>query len=123
MTTRFNQPAAAGNGVSDTVIIPWLNFTMPRAAAPVKSIFPTIRRATVRSGAPAMKSSRHWILAGHGGEVVLPEGVFLINQPVVLRRSHQTLCGAGDATILRLVADANCPVIIMGEPVNHPNTR
>jgi len=29
-------------------------------------------------------------------------------------RSRQTLRGAGDATILRLAAHANCPVIIMG---------
>jgi hypothetical protein len=55
-----------------------------------------------------------------GGEVVLPQGEFQIRQPIVLCRSHQTLRGAGDATILRLAADANCPVIILGEPVNHP---
>ena len=39
---------------------------------------------------------------------------------MVLRRDNQTLRGSGTATILRLADDANCPVIILGEPVNHP---
>jgi hypothetical protein len=37
-----------------------------------------------------------------------------------LRRSNQALGGAGAATVLRLTDDADCPVIIMGEPVNQP---
>ena len=59
-------------------------------------------------------------LPAGGGEVVLPPGEFQIRQPVVLRRHHQTLRGAGVATVLRLADNANCPVIIMGEPVNQP---
>jgi catabolite regulation protein CreA len=55
-----------------------------------------------------------------GGEVVLPPEKISIRQPVVLRRDHQALRGSDDATILRLADDANCPVIIMGEPVNDP---
>jgi parallel beta-helix repeat protein len=55
-----------------------------------------------------------------GGEVVLPAGVFEVHQPIVLKRDHQTLRGSGTATILRLADGANCPVIIIGEPVNHP---
>lgn len=55
-----------------------------------------------------------------GGEVVLSAGEYSIIQPIVLHRSHQILRGAGDATILRLAAKANCPVIILGEAVNHP---
>jgi parallel beta-helix repeat protein len=61
-------------------------------------------------------------LPATGGEVVLPAGKFEIRQPIVLRRDHQTLRGAGAATILWLADNANCPVIIMGEPVNHPLT-
>jgi hypothetical protein len=57
-----------------------------------------------------------------GGEVVLPAGNFEVSQPIVLRRNHQTLRGSGDETILRVADDANCPVIIMGEPVNNPRT-
>jgi hypothetical protein len=55
-----------------------------------------------------------------GGEVVLPPEKISIRQPVVLRRDNQTLRGSGTATILRLADNANCPVLILGEPVNHP---
>src|SRR5665213_4102864 len=58
-------------------------------------------------------------LPADGGEVVLPAGDFEISQPIVLQRDNQTLRGAGNATVLSLADDANCPVIIMGEPVNH----
>lgn len=55
-----------------------------------------------------------------GGEVVLPSGTIEILRPIVLQRDHQTLRGVGTATVLHLVNNANCPVIIMGEPVNIP---
>lgn len=55
-----------------------------------------------------------------GGEVVLPPGTFEVSQPILLRRDHQSLCGSGDATVLRLADGANCPVLILGEPVDHP---
>lgn len=59
-------------------------------------------------------------LPASGGEVVLPPGNFFIRQPLVLRRDFQTLRGSGSATVLRLVDNANCPVLILGEPVNSP---
>lgn len=59
-------------------------------------------------------------LPASGGEVILPAGEFPVTQPIVLDRDHQTLRGAGDTTVLRLAANADCPVIIMGEPVNQP---
>jgi len=59
-------------------------------------------------------------LPDSGGEVVLPPGVFEVRQPIVLQHDHQTLLGSGAATVLRLADNANCPVIIMGEPVNNP---
>lgn len=55
-----------------------------------------------------------------GGVVVLPQGTITLTRPIILNRSHQTLRGSGTATILRLADNANCPVIIMGEPVNQP---
>jgi hypothetical protein len=55
-----------------------------------------------------------------GGEVVLPAGKIEIRQPIVLCRDGQTLRGSGPATILHLADDANCPVVILGEPVNAP---
>jgi len=60
------------------------------------------------------------LLPASGGEVVLPPGVIEIHQPIVLRRDHQTLRGFGRETILRLADGANCPVVILGEPVNNP---
>ena len=60
------------------------------------------------------------MLPASGGEVVLPPGIIEIRQPVVLRRDHQTLRGFGKETILRLADGANCPVVILGEPVNNP---
>jgi hypothetical protein len=59
-------------------------------------------------------------LPADGGEVVLPPGKIEVSQPIVLQRDHQTLLGAGRKTILFLADNANCPVIIMGEPVNQP---
>jgi Right handed beta helix region len=56
-----------------------------------------------------------------GGEVVLPAGKFEIHQPIILSRDHQSLSGAGAATILHVSNNANCPAIILGEPVNHPS--
>ena len=43
-----------------------------------------------------------------GGVVVLPQGTITVTRPIVLKRSHQTLRGAGVATVLRL-ADFNHP--------------
>jgi hypothetical protein len=60
------------------------------------------------------------LLPETGGEVVLPAGTIEVRQPIVLQRDHQTLRGAGDATVLRLADGVNCPVIILGEPVNNP---
>lgn len=59
-------------------------------------------------------------LPDSGGEVVLPAGKIEIHQPIVLRRAHQHLRGSGPDTVLWLADNANCPVIIMGQPVNHP---
>ncbi len=76
---------------------------------------------TLPSGATSAKIQQALdALPENGGEVVLPPGVFEVHQPIVLQRDHQTLRGSGDTTVLRLADGANCPVIIMGEPVNNP---
>lgn len=59
-------------------------------------------------------------LPDSGGEVVLCSGIYLVTQPIALRRSNQTLRGSAGGTCLVLVDQAQCPVIIMGEPVNQP---
>ncbi len=51
------------------------------------------------------------------GEVVLSAGTYEISQPLLLRHGHQTLRGAGPATILHLADHANCPVVVLGPPV------
>ena len=60
-------------------------------------------------------------LPASGGEVILPAGRFEVRKPIILNRDHQTLRGAGAATILHLADNANCPVIILGEPLNDPS--
>jgi hypothetical protein len=59
-------------------------------------------------------------LCATGGEVVLPAGQYEIHNPIVLQRDNQTLRGSGPGTVLHLADDANCPVIILGEPINSP---
>lgn len=76
---------------------------------------------TLPSGATSVEIQRALdLLPAGGGTVVLPSGIFTVREPIVLRRDHQTLRGAGTGTVLRLADGANCPVIIMGEPVNNP---
>src|SRR6185369_10706590 len=48
-------------------------------------------------------------LPAEGGEVVLPPGKIELSQPIVLSRNGQALRGAGDATILFVADNANCP--------------
>lgn len=55
-----------------------------------------------------------------GGEVDLPAGKIEIHQPIILGRDDLTLRGTGPATILHLADNANCPVVILGEPINTP---
>jgi hypothetical protein len=59
-------------------------------------------------------------LPPNGGEVVLAAGIFEAARPMVLPRNNQTLRGAGEAAVLLLADGANCPVIILGQPLNHP---
>ena len=51
---------------------------------------------------------------GTGGEVILSAGKYLVHAPIIVRKDGQTLRGAGDATVLYLADEANCPVIILG---------
>lgn len=55
-------------------------------------------------------------------EVVLAPGVYQILSPIIMRFDHQTLRGAGKDTILHLTNGANCPVIIVGPPLDTSDT-
>jgi len=61
-------------------------------------------------------------LPTNGGEVVLPPGKVELSEPIILSHDGQSLRGAGDSTILFVADNANCPAIIMGEPVNNPRS-
>ncbi|MEJ0088489.1 MAG: right-handed parallel beta-helix repeat-containing protein [Limisphaerales bacterium] len=120
MKTKFNQrgswrtmetfAALIGLFISSTMCV-------VAPALPVVETMPVILRPGV-TGAE-IQSALDALPAG-GGEVILPPGKIEVCQPIVLWRDHQTLRGAGKTTVLTLVDGANCPVIIMGEPVNHP---
>jgi parallel beta-helix repeat protein len=82
---------------------------------------PTLKVLTLQPGVTAVQIQQALNLLTNGGEVLLPPGRIKVNQPLVLDHSGESLCGASnETTILYLVNDANCPVIIMGQPVNHP---
>jgi hypothetical protein len=76
--------------------------------------------AKIKAGATAADIQKEFDLFTNGCEVILPPGRFKVTQPIVLQHDNQTLRGAGPTTILYLANNANCPVIIMGQPVNHP---
>lgn len=75
---------------------------------------------TLKAGVTAADIQKVLDRLTNGCEVVLPAGKISVNQPIVLQYNNQTLRGAGPTTILYLANNANCPVIIMGQPVNHP---
>ena len=78
---------------------------------------------TLHPGATGVEIQRALdLLPERGGEVVLPPGIIEVRQPIVLHRDHQTLRGSGNTTVLHLADGANCPVIILGEPVNNPRS-
>jgi Right handed beta helix region len=76
--------------------------------------------AKLKAGATAADIQKEFDLFTNGCEVVLPPGKIKITEPIVLQHDHQTLRGSGPTTILYLANNANCPVVIMGQPVNHP---
>lgn len=55
-----------------------------------------------------------------GGTVALRPGVYVIDRPLSLSRDNQTLRGAGQATVLRLAGNANCPLLVMGTLESYP---
>jgi parallel beta-helix repeat protein len=90
------------------------------SAAAVVSM-PALRVLAIQTGATTAQIQRALDLLTNGGEVLLPPGKIKVSQPLVLDHSGQMLCGASnETTVLYLMNDANCPVIIMGQPVNRP---
>ncbi|MEY4916648.1 MAG: hypothetical protein RL616_561 [Verrucomicrobiota bacterium] len=120
MKTNFNHFGSLRAVVIIAGLFCLSQFPMPGVTAPVKSsvepvvimLQPGVTGGEIQDALNSLPES--------GGEVVLPPGNFLVRQPLVLCRDFQSLRGSGAATVLRLADNANCPVIIMGEPVNTP---
>ena len=120
MKTNFNQTAGAGAPGKMTVMV-WVFFLPllalfaspnPLAGSVIIHLSAGVTDVQIQAALDALPAT--------GGEVVLPPGRFEIAKPIVLQRDFQTLRGSGGATILHLADNANCPVIIMGEPLNNP---
>jgi hypothetical protein len=90
------------------------------AAANVPSLKPIVLTCVHAGATDADIQTALDSLPATGGEVILAPGRYVIHQPIVLARDNQVLRGSGRGTVLYLADDANCPVIILGEPVNAP---
>jgi hypothetical protein len=89
------------------------------AAADTSSVKPTVIALPAGTGSRDIQKALD-SLPATGGEVDLPAGKFEIQQPIILSRDNEILRGAGTGTVLHLADNANCPVIILGQPVNAP---
>ena len=123
MKTNFYKTGGLSAGVVMMMLFIWL-FASVRASATStrtasKKLEPVVITLSTNATSGEIQAALD-SLPDAGGEVVLTAGEFVITTPIVLRRNNQTLRGAGDTTVLRLAANANCPVILLGEPVNHP---
>ena len=122
MKTNFNQIGRPGVVAAIAIVISLLGFPLSDSSSPFKSksnvepvvlvLPPGVTGDEIQQALDALPE--------RGGEVFLSPGKISIRQPLVLRRDFQTLRGSGAATVLELADEANCPVIIMGEPVNSP---
>lgn len=122
MKTNFHQNRCAGVVATITMVTSLVAFPVSDPIFPFKSEFgvepvvvmlqPGVTGDEIQEALDALPE--------RGGEVVLPPGKFTIHDPLILCRDAQTLSGSGPATILWLADEANCPVIIMGQPVNSP---
>lgn len=122
MKTNFYQFSCPGVVVAIAVVMSLVTFPPADSVSPFKSkssVEPVV--VMLQSGVTGGEIQQALdALPERGGEVVLPPGKIIIRDPLVLRRDAQTLSGSGLSTVLWLADDANCPVIIMGEPVNSP---
>jgi len=122
MKTNFNQTVGTGSPGKVAAILWLLLAPLLGVAAPQPPVSaPAVINLSAGISDGRIQAALDALPAG-GGEVVLPAGKFEVHQPIVLRRDSQTLRGSGATTVLMLADNANCPVIIMGEPVNHPQT-
>lgn len=77
------------------------------------------RRVPVSGGGAAINQAIAE-LGAEGGEIQLERGTYVCKAPVVIARNKVVLRGAGPGTRLKLAANANCPVIVVGDIANKP---
>jgi len=121
MNMRVNRIGNSGTILKGALFLGFLVFPAASLISPPK---PVAEPETILLSAGVTSAEIQQALdslPNSGGQVVLPPGNFEVYQPIVLRRDHQTLGGSGAESILHLADGANCPVIIMGEAVNHPH--
>jgi len=120
MKTNFHQTGSWRDLLKGTALVCLSGLPVALVSAlPTSATGPTTVRLSDGVTGAEIQRALNALPAG-GGEVVLPAGLIEIHQPIVLSRDRQTLRGAGTATILHLADNANCPVIILGEPLNNP---
>lgn len=89
--------------------------------ATTNDVRPGVVITTLKAGVTGVDIQKILNASTNGCEVILPPGKIKVTQPIVLQYNYQTLRGAPDeSTILYVANNANCPAIIMGQPVNHP---
>src|ERR1700744_98856 len=121
MKTNLNQIGSPGAVAAIIGVVLLLNFPVLVKAADVLSSNIEPVAVTLQPGVTGVEIQQALdALPDPGGTVIFPADKILIRQPIVLRRDFQTLRGSGADTVLWLADDANCPAVIMGEPVNHP---
>lgn len=62
-------------------------------------------------------------LPKHGGEVIVPAGIYNCKSPIIIERNNISVRGTGTGTVLRLANGVNAPVIIMGQAMGVPDTK
>ncbi len=113
MTTNFNRIGHPGAMITGALLLFWVGLS---GAADFQA--PFLRLPSGVTGEEIQQALE--ALPAAGGEVILPPEVIVIRQPLRMHRDSQTLSGAGTRTVLRLADKADCPVLLLGEPVNTP---
>lgn len=121
MTVQHNQTPVIGAAAKTAVVLTGIILSALGSLTSAASELVSVSLAAGCTGVEVQKALDS--LADRGGQVVLPPGEILISAPIVLRRDGQTLRGAGAETVLKVAPNANCPAIIMGEPVDHPTQK
>lgn len=82
---------------------------------------PDPARTIVANDFPSLQAAFD-ALPGTGGQVVIPPGVYELNEPLILRRENTRITGSGPATIIVNKNESGQPAILIHHP-NYPNDK